>query len=179
MNRKTVYRIGLLLAALIVAFVAGLQVAMTPQQTGQVERDTLSVIDTIPYYMPVPKDSTVIRYVTKTLPLAPKDEGQDTEKDTIGVTIFATSVESDSAAVVLPIVQKRYESDNYRAYVSGYEASLDSIFVYPRTTIISERSNKSPNRWHIGVTAGYGYSISSKQTEPFIGIGLTYSFIGF
>ena len=89
------------------------------------------------------------------------------------------SDERDSMAVEIPITQKRYESDDYRAYVSGYEPRLDSIFVFPKTTIIRERSYKPPNKWHIGITGGYGYGIKSKQVEPYIGIGLTYSIINF
>lgn len=89
------------------------------------------------------------------------------------------SVDSDSAAVAIPITQKRYENEDYRAYVSGYEPNLDSIFVFPKTTVIHERSYKPPNKWHIGITGGYGYGFKSKQAEPYIGIGITYSIISF
>lgn len=89
------------------------------------------------------------------------------------------SVDSDSAAVAIPIIQKRYENEDYRAYVSGYEPNLDSIFVFPKTTVIHESSYKPPNKWHIGITGGYGYGFKSKQAEPYIGIGITYSIISF
>ena len=87
--------------------------------------------------------------------------------------------DSDSAAVEIPITQKRYDGEDYRAYVSGYEPNLDSIFVFPKTTVIHERSYKPPNKWHIGITGGYGYGFKSKQAEPYIGIGITYSLISF
>ena len=89
------------------------------------------------------------------------------------------SADSDSAAVAIPITQKRYEGDDYRAYVSGYEPNLDSIFVFPKTTVIHERIYKPPNKWHIGITGGFGYGFKSKQAEPYIGIGITYSIISF
>ena len=89
------------------------------------------------------------------------------------------SDERDSMAVEIPITQKRYDGDDYRAYVSGYEPNLDSIFVFPKTTVIHERSYKPPNKWHIGITGGYGYGFKSKQAEPYIGIGITYSIFSF
>ena len=41
-------------------------------EPAEVVRDT--VIDTIPYYMPVPKDSLVVRYKTVTLPKSDKTQ---------------------------------------------------------------------------------------------------------
>lgn len=149
------------------------------------ERDTSTYVDTIPYYKPVPKDSTVIKYVKRTLPVS-KPQKNDTslaenyaQNNGENIPPQEMSDERDSMAVEIPITQKRYESDDYRAYVSGYEPRLDSIFVFPKTTIIRERSYKPPNKWHIGITGGYGYGIKSKQVEPYIGIGLTYSIISF
>lgn len=217
------------------------------------ERDTITYIDTIPYFKPVAKDSMVIKYVTRTLPVKRRDnittnksytflaensrtavlrlhsaeqvEAQLYSRlhedvaskmtDTLLSENYAqnnvenirimrnygcalqnstefgsalagmefpplyASVDSDSAAVAIPITQKRYENEDYRAYVSGYEPNLDSIFVFPKTTVIHERSYKPPNKWHIGITGGYGYGFKSKQAEPYIGIGITYSIISF
>ena len=154
------------------------------------ERDTSTYIDTISYYQPVPKDSMVIKYVTRTLPVKHRDSSTTNKTDTFLAENYAqnngenipplyASVDSDSAAVAIPITQKRYDGDDYRAYVSGYEPNLDSIFVFPKTTVIHERSYKPPNKWHIGITGGYGYGFKSKQAEPYIGIGITYSIISF
>ena len=179
------------------------------------ERDTSTYIDTIPYYQPVPKDSMVIKYVTRTLPVKRRDSSTTNKTDTFlaensrtavlrlhsaehvqaqlcsrlhedvaqnngeNIPPLYASVDSDSAAVAIPITQKRYDGDDYRAYVSGYEPNLDSIFVFPKTTVIHERSYKPPNKWHIGITGGFGYGFKSKQAEPYIGIGITYSIISF
>ena len=154
------------------------------------EGNTSTYIDTIPYYQPVPKDSMVIKYVTRTLPVKRRDSSTTNKTDTFLAENYAqnngenipplyASVDSDSAAVAIPITQKRYDGDDYRAYVSGYEPNLDSIFVFPKTTVIHERSYKPPNKWHIGITGGYGYGFKSKQAEPYIGIGITYGIISF
>lgn len=147
-----------------------------------VERDTVTVIDTVTYAQPVAKDSTVVRYVTTYLPAVKQDthlSGNYTQKDGENIPPQALSDDRDSMAVEIPITQKRYESDEYSAWVSGYEPCLDSIRVYPKTTVIRERERKPPNRWHIGVTGGYGWGFGSKQAEPFVGVGIMYSILSF
>lgn len=187
------------------------------------ERDTITYVDTIPYYMPVAKDSAVIRYVTRNLPIVKPQSGKVQDIDNPQTTVTDTflsensrtavlrlhsaehvqaqlcsrlhedvaqnngenippqelSDERDSMAVEIPITQKRYDGEDYRAYVSGYEPNLDSIFVFPKTTVIHERSYKPPNKWHIGITGGYGYGFKSKQAEPYVGIGIMYSVFSF
>lgn len=166
------------------------------------ERDMTTFVDTIPYYKPVPKDSAVVRYVTRVLPVKGRDNittygeqdtffaekyAQNTEKnipqvgnnEVNNIPAVAKAADSDSIEVEIPITQKRYENEDYRAWVSGYEPSLDSIYVFPKTTVIHERSYKPPNKWHIGITGGYGYGFKSKQVEPYIGIGISYSLISF
>lgn len=188
MKRETITTLAVLFVLLAITFVAGYYVATKTQLA--VERDTTTYVDTIPYYKPVPKDSTVIKYVTRTLPVKGRDNITTNKTDTFLAGTYAqtdgeiipplcASVDSDSAAVAIPITQKRYEGDDYLAYVSGYEPNLDSIFVFPKTTVIRERSYKPCNKWHIGITGGYGYGFRSKQAEPYIGIGITYSIISF
>ena len=89
------------------------------------------------------------------------------------------SDERDSVAVKIPITQKRYDGENYSAWVSGYEPRLDSISVRERTHVVTIKASKPPNRWHIGVQCGAGFALKSRQIEPFIGVGLSYSIISF
>lgn len=84
---------------------------------------------------------------------------------------------SDSATIELPIMQSVYESADYKAYVSGVHARLDSIFVYPLHEVVTIKEKQPPKRWHIGITTGYG--IGTKGMQPYVGIGLTYSIISF
>ena len=84
--------------------------------------DTIPWFDTIPYYLPVPKDSVVIRYVTATLPAAHDSVPADDDPD--------EAMAGDSVRVEIPITQKVYSTSDYTAYVSGYRASLDSIDIY-------------------------------------------------
>lgn len=146
-----------------------------------VERDTVTVIDTVTYAQPVAKDSTVVRYVTRVVAVKQDTHlsGNYAQKDGENIPPQGLSDDRDSMAVEIPITQKRYESDEYSAWVSGYEPCLDSIRVYPKTTVIRERERKPPNRWHIGVTGGYGWGFGSKQAEPFVGVGIMYSILSF
>lgn len=86
-------------------------------------------------------------------------------------------------SIRLDIIQRKYTDDStYTAYVSGLKYGiyprLDSITtkhrVIERTVTNTIRGKQS--RWHVGVTAGYGYGFQSRTFEPFIGIGLQYSF---
>lgn len=89
--------------------------------------------------------------------------------------------ESDSMTIELPKTQKVYTDDStYTAYVSGYQHNLDSIKVRSRVvtnTITRTVTVEKPKyrKFNIGVVGGYGYGFKSKQVEPFIGIGVTWS----
>ena len=67
--------------------------------------------------------------------------------------------------IPVPIMQKEYQAENYRAWVSGYKPSLDSVWVYPEKIIIRE----TPRKWGIGVIAGYG--IGRYGLSPYVGVG--------
>lgn len=134
--------------------------------------------DTIVHHDPAVRDSMVVRYVTRYLPVVRHDT---LKADTVGAerikndTTVYLSDSNDSAEVIIPITQKRYETTDYRAYVSGYEPRLDSIFVFHKMTT----GDRQRDRWHIGITGGYGYGLNGRQAGPYVGIGITYSLISF
>lgn len=125
-------------------------------------------VDTIPFYKPVPRDSVVLRYEVVTLPVVPAAQNEE-QPDTL-IASAATTENGDSARVLIPITQTTYHEDNlYTAYVSGYRARLDSIFVYPRREVVTIK--KPPKRWSIGIQAGYGYT--PKGFQPYVGVGIS------
>jgi hypothetical protein len=137
-----------------------------------VERDTVVVYDTIPHYYPVPKDSAVVKYVTRYL------RRTDTVDQFIAVNNmtehFADT--SNMIAVEVPITSKHYSCKDYDAWVSGYEPSLDSIKVYQRTEYITERVtiSKPPNKWELDAMAGIDYNVTSQHYSPYAGGELLY-----
>lgn len=129
--------------------------------------DTATFVDTIPYFVPVPRDSVVVSYVVERLPAVNDDSLGRHEVDTV--------CRVDSVKVAIPITQNVYEDSTYRAYVSGYRPSLDSIFLYPRTQVVTIR--EKPRRWNIGVGAGYG--LTPRGFQPFVGISVSYTLWSF
>lgn len=123
-----------------------------------VSRDTVWLTDTVPDFTPAPKDSVRIKWVTRWLPSVP---------DTI--TQWETLTVHDSVAVEVPIISKHYGGKNYDAYVSGFEPSLDSIFVYNETQIITETITKMkpPNKWELDIVGGIDYNTAGKNYTPY------------
>ena len=144
----------------------------SPTSTYDVVRDTVFYNDTIPYYKPIPKDSLIVRYRTVILPVANKVSKEYYNKDSF-VSESVKQVGGDSAAVVIPITQKVYEDSTYKAWVSGYEPQLDSIFVYQKTQVINHYIREKPKHWGIGLQIGYG--CTGKELHPYIGIGVNYN----
>ena len=127
----------------------------------RIERDTLVVHHTLVFEKPVVRDCTVVRH------------------DTVRLVAVREPIEQidtflDSVAVEIPIVQKKYEDSMYTAWVSGYNPSLDSLYIYPPTYYITETVYKKQRRWGAGVMAGVGFGARSLKVEPYIGVGIYY-----
>jgi hypothetical protein len=126
--------------------------------------DTVTVVyDTVRCYVPIARDSVVVRYVTRALPVAKSDPTDLT----------------DSVAVVVPVESRVYEDSLYTAYVSGYEPRLDSIFIRERhiltTTTVTVRQTK---RWSVGPCIGVGIAPCGRF-EPSIGVSVQYALFNF
>lgn len=127
--------------------------------------DTITYVDTIPYYKPVPKDSVVVRHQVVKVPVQEKD---------------SATGKADSVNVVLPITQQEYKDSTYHAWVSGYLPQLDSIHVYNKNTTITKTqtitvAKYKTKRWGVGVQVGCGYNFN--QISPYIGIGVQYNIL--
>lgn len=149
--------------------------------------DTFTVVDTIHYLLPTVRNEIALGSRIISLPVysagdKPADaSGSPSLKLTPGDKPADAGttppLSHDSAAVEIPITQREYEGEGYRAWVSGYDPRLDSLRVYAPTTIITKREWKPPKKWHIGPTIGYGYT--PHGFEPYIGVSITYSILSF
>lgn len=164
-NRKRLFY------CLIAGLVLGVCIALYNRCTGtakvvKVEHDTIVVYDTIPSYHPAPKDSVITKFVTRLLPVIRTDT----------VTNYEYFTEHDTVAVAVPITSKHYQSPEYDAWVSGYEASLDSIKVYSKETVITETITrmKPPNRLSLDIEAGADYMTQAKDMATYAIGDLTY-----
>lgn len=147
---------------------------------GRMETDTnrVTVVDTVPYVKPVARDSVVVRYVRVKV-------AADRDKPccaSLGLSkpLPGNEEVKDSAWVDMPIVQKRYSDSTYTAWVSGYEAKLDSIRVYARREVvtINQIIKEPPNRFVVSLNIGYGLT-PQNGLQPYIGIGVGYKLFSF
>lgn len=115
--------------------------------------DTIILHDTITAYKPVPFNVYVV--------------------DTMWVPV--TVNKTDTVWAQLPRTAKVYQDSTYRAVVSGFRPSLDTISVYQRTKVITVTNNVRipPPRWSWGVQAGVGVNAGGSVT-PYLGIGIQY-----
>ena len=125
----------------------------TPTTVVKTVRDTIIIRDTITAYKPVPFNVYVV--------------------DTMWVPV--TVSKTDTVWAQLPRTAKVYQDSTYRAVVSGFRPSLDTISVYQRTKVITVTNNVRipPPRWSWGVQAGVGVNAGGSVT-PYLGIGIQY-----
>jgi hypothetical protein len=166
MKGKNILILVLLLAALVLGFILGRGKKGEVQVKERTKTEVVTKYDTIRAATPKPVHDTIVKWQEARVP---REHFREVTKMTKG---------SDSIDVTLPITQRMYRDSNYTAWVSGYKPSLDSIHTYNKmvyTTRTIERTvTKPPNRWGIGINAGYGYGINSKLFEPYVGVGVTY-----
>lgn len=160
-----------ILWAIAILFVVSLVFnARTCHTSVDVVSDTtrVTIYDTIKVIKPIAKDSTVVRYVTEVVKVI----------DTADVVTDCHHL--DSVKVQIPITQKVYEDSTYKAYVSGFNPSLDSILVYPKTEVQTINIKPKPKRWGIGVQVGYGLSLTpAPKFAPYVGVGISYNLFNF
>lgn len=141
----------MLIALLPLAFFCGRYVSPTPEVPGKV--DTLYVRDTIRL-----AGETIIRTEYVFLPVAhQQDEAPQGGTST-----------RDSALVALPIVQREFEGEYYKAIVQGYQPELVNIQIK-----IPKHKEKKGLRlgWGFGFQVGFG--ITPAGWQPYLGFGAT------
>lgn len=145
------WHIILVLVFCLLCFLAGRH---TNRAGGELvgKNDTLILHDTIRDSIPYPVYETVIQTVPEIFPIYITLEG-----DTVREPIF----------VPVSITQKEYLTDDYHAWVSGYNPNLDSINLFRKTLYVTKY--KRTRRFGLGVIAGYG--IGRNGLSPYIGIG--------
>ena len=122
---------------------------------------------------------TVVRDTVRETVLVPKVRYL-TRVDTVLLKVPGDTVE---VPVLVPISRNVYEGEDYRAVVSGFRASLDTLDIFRKTQTVTNTVVQrvevpgKPKRWGIGVSAGY--ALTPQGVKPYIGAGISYSFITF
>ena len=133
--------------------------------------DTIRRVDTLTVFKekPIPKEV----YLTRVDTFYTKD-GNDTILKTEN-KVYQDTLCNKNDSIIL------------QSYISGINSNLDSIKADWRKseTIITntveitkyiERKKSFLDRFSIGIQAGYGYGFKSKELEPYIGVGGSFSF---
>lgn len=187
MDKTKMLLTGLLLGLLLSwVYYDGMERSKGQDEGYRVVSDTVLVYDTLRIYPPTLRDSVVVRYVTHRLPISETqalsvsstsrmDDRPDVPRDSLKAVSVVDSVE-----VRIPLVQKVYQGERYRAYVSGYNPVLDSLQLYDRTRVVHVTERKPMSRLGIGVQLGYGVGLSRRPyLMPYIGVGVSYRLFSF
>jgi hypothetical protein len=159
MKWKISILIGLLL--LCVGICAGMMLTRSCQKPKEIVKETIKT-DTL----------TLVRIdtITQVLPQPYKVVVRDTIyiNDTINGNIFVQQI-------------KEYKDSTYYARISGINAYLEEIKVFPRTEYkyitTTEKVYQKPKKWGIGVQVGYG--VGKNGIQPYVGVGIQYDFLRF
>lgn len=126
--------------------------------------------------LPVKRDSVVIKYKYVKIPIIAEMPDSAFPKSA-DAGIVAIRTDSDSVSISIPYSQNQYETEDYRAYVSGYDARLDSIILTSRVTTIKLKERSRPKRFSVGLQVGYG--LTPKGFQPYIGAGVSVNIASF
>ena len=147
------------LALIAVAFLLGRR-SVKPEIVEIHRTDTMWMRDTVRETVLVPK----IRYLTRV--------------DTVLLLVPGDTVK---VPVLVPISRNVYEEEDYRAVVSGFRASLDTLDIFRKTQTVTNTVVQrvevpgKPKHWGIGVSAGY--ALTPQGMKPYIGAGVQYNFL--
>lgn len=158
------------------------------RQPSPTAADTVCIRDTffIKEVVPTATDSAIVGYVVKRVPAIGNHIVDSISVIDIHVFERVPTLDShviehvpaidsaciDSVDIVLPVVRKTYQNDLYRAYISGYNPRLDSLFIAQPTSTV--RIRDKPKRWSVGPYVGVDVT-----GRPSVGISLSYSVFRF
>ncbi len=118
---------------------------------------------------------------------------RDTIRDTVLVPVNRYLVRIDTVRVKIagdtvyveaevPIHQRVYQTDDYRAVVEGFRPELVAMEVYRQTHYITKIETvpvPDRKRWGIGLYAGYGATVHGGRVimVPTVGVGVQYNLV--
>lgn len=87
--------------------------------------------------------------------------------------VHDTTHTTDSVLVEVPITEKHYIDEDYRATVRGFQPELVDIWIRQK-----EMTIRVPYRKHWSFTVGpqIGYGLTPKGAQPYAGAGITFGY---
>lgn len=180
-RRKAIATYAVLsIIAFAIGFVTGLGVARKVNPcvvvpTISIQRDTVTVRDTVQGKIVPPVIRSIIRRDTLILPSKSDTSFKQGDTSKREANTGPQPHELPDGSISVPIEQKVYATPLYRAVVSGWHPALDSITVYPERKIITETITKlaPPLRrwWTIAAGPSATYTID-RQFVPGVSVVL-------
>lgn len=126
--------------------------------------DTLIKIDTLPLDIPKPSNVDTVRY--DTLRTKPRKINKVINHTKANDSLFVDNKPTNDSLklfreLVIPIVQKTYQTEQYKAIIEGYNPEIISMEVYPKTVYINNTQTitkylKPKFAVTVGPSIGYG-----------------------
>lgn len=162
MKRSTIILVLAVLLAVAASFLFGGYLGRKSAESVPGRPDTLYVEhwvhDTIKEYVSKPVE---VRYVY--LPV----------HDSVPYPVHDTTNVVDSVLVEVPIEEKTYVGNDYRAVVRGFQPELVDIYIRQKERIITVPYQK---RWTFTVGPQAGVGITPKGFQPYAGAGITFGY---
>lgn len=132
------------------------------------EADTVRVIsvDTVTVVAPVPE---AVRPAPRHVARLPIARGA---ADTV-----PSAAAPDSVDVAVPVETAVYDTDSFRAVVTGAWVTFDSLTLYPRRELVTVTRRERRRRWHVGPSVGV--AVTPDGVRPYVGVSLSFSLIDF
>lgn len=158
-NLTTILALIIFVECVAGAFFFGRSTMRTDIVRTEVERDTIVVRDTIREYYPQEVERVVVKIERVEVPIIVRD----TIREVVEVEI--------------PIEEKEYKSEEYRAVIGGYNPYLKIIEVYPRTQIVNATETITKRkRWGVSLGVQGGYGITPVGWQPYAGVGVSFGY---
>jgi len=89
------------------------------------------------------------------------------------LAVHDTTAVRDSVLVEIPIEEKTYTGEDYRATIRGFQPELTDIWIRQRETIITQPYRK---RWSFTVGPQVGVGYTPQGLQPYAGAGITFGY---
>ena len=165
MNRKAGYilvawAVLLAVAMALVGYWAGWRVGHRSVFVPADKPDTVTVTKWIPAPITEPETKPILPKVFF-LPV----------HDTLAV--HDTTAVRDSVLVEVPMEEKTYTGEDYRATIRGFQPELTDIWVRHKETVITQLYRK---RWSFTVGPQVGVGYTPQGLQPYAGAGITFGY---
>lgn len=148
--------------AVVASFWSGYDIARKRYQSLPERPDTVYRIKWVSAPVPEPEITPVLPKLVY-LPV----------REPVPYAVHDTLYEKDSVLVEVPIVEKQYIGDDYRATIRGFQPELVDIWIRRQEKIV-----KVPYQKHWSFTVGpqIGFGFTPQGWQPYAGGGVTFGY---